>query len=287
MRQQIEDYLRQNGKLQPENGGSEAHLTDEQAKKLEAHLDDTLCTRTRDIVEYVKETFGVAYSVRGLTKWLKQHGFTYHKPVGVPAKADGEAQKAWIVWYEKFKKSLQDNEKILFMDGVHPTHAVRFACGWIKKGGRMEIPTNGSQRRLNILGALDLEDTQEYETINADAIIAFLSYLLSVLPGLVLHIILDQARYHTCAAVEEWAAKNPRIKLHFLPAYSPNLNTIERVWKIMYEHTVNNAYSATFKTFTEKIRCFFTYTFPKNAPLWVGRLTDNFTPRYSPLLANS
>ena len=123
----------------------------------------------------------------------------------------------------------------------------------------MEIPTNGSQRRLNILGALDLEDmaihTQEYETINADAIIAFLSYLLSVLPGLVLHIILDQARYHTCAAVEEWAAKNPRIKLHFLPAYSPNLNTIERVWKIMHGHTVNNAYSPAFKTFTEKIRC--------------------------------
>ena len=126
VRQQIEDYLRQNGKLQPENGGSEARLTDEQAKKLEAHLDETLYTRTRDIVEYVKETFGVAYSVRGLTKWLKQHGFTYHKPVGVPAKADGEAQKAWIMWYEKFKKSLQDNEKILFMDGVHPTHAVRF-----------------------------------------------------------------------------------------------------------------------------------------------------------------
>jgi transposase len=291
VRQQIEDYLRQNGKLQPENGGSEARLTDEQAKKLEAHLDETLYTRTRDIVEYVKETFGVAYSVRGLTKWLKQHGFTYHKPVGVPAKADGEAQKAWIVWYEKFKKSLQGNEKILFMDGVHPTHAVRFACGWIKKGGRMEIPTNGSQRRLNILGALDLEDmaihTQEYETINADAIIAFLSYLLSVLPGLVLHIILDQARYHTCAAVEEWAAKNPRIKLHFLPPYSPNLNTIERVWKIMHEHTVNNVYSPTFKIFTEKIRSFFTCTFPKNAPLWVGRLTDNFTPRYSPLLANS
>ena len=179
MRQQIEDYLTQNGKLQPENGGSEARLTDEQAQKLEAHLEEKLYTRTCDIVEYVKETFSVAYSVRGLTKWLQLHGFTYHKPVGVPAKADGEAQKAWIAWYEKFKKSLRDNEKLLFMDGVHPTHAVRFACGWIKKGVRKEIPTNGSQKRLNILGALDLEDmaihTQEYETINADAIIAFLS----------------------------------------------------------------------------------------------------------------
>jgi len=145
VRLQIEDYLRQSGKLQPKNGGSQPRLTDEQAKQLEAHLDETLYTRTRDIVAYVKQTFGVAYSVRGLTKWLRQHGFTYHKPVGVPAKADGEAQKAWIVWYEELENSLRDNEKLLFMDGVHPTHAVRFACGWIRKGGRMEIPIKAAK----------------------------------------------------------------------------------------------------------------------------------------------
>jgi Winged helix-turn helix len=101
----------------------------------------------------VKETFGVAYSLRGQTKRLQQHGFTYHKPVWVPAKADGEAQKAPIAWCEKFKKSLPDNEKILFMEGVHPTHAVRFACGWIRTGVGKEIPTNGGRKRLNILGA--------------------------------------------------------------------------------------------------------------------------------------
>ena len=55
----------------------------------------------------------------------------------------------------------------------------------------------------------------------------------------------------------------------------------------MPEHTVNNVYSRTFKTFAEKIRRFFTCTFAKKIPLWVGRLTDNFTQRYSPLLANS
>lgn len=269
VRQQIDDFLKQNGKLQPENGGSEARLTDEQAQKLEAHLEEKLYTRPRDIVEYVKETFGVTYSVRGLTKWLKQHGFTYHKPSGVPAKADGEAQKAWIAWYKKFKNSLRDNEKILFMDGVHPTHAVRFTCGWIRKGVRKDIPANGSQRRLSILGALDLEGmaihTQEYETINGDAIIAFLSYLLSCLPGLTLHIILDQAGYHKCAAVQAWVEQNPPIMLHLLPPYSPNLNTIERVWKLMHEHTVNNIYSPTFKTFTENIRSFLTDIFPKKA----------------------
>jgi transposase len=291
VRQQVEDYLQKNGKLQPENGGSQSRLSDEQAQKLIAHLETTLYVRTCDIAAYVFEIFGIKYSVRGLTKWLHQHGFTYHKPVGVPAKADGAAQEAWIAQYEKLKNSLSDNEKILFMDGVHPTHAVRFSCGWIKKGVRKEIPTNGSQKRLNILGALDLEDmaihTQEYDAINAEAIIAFLGYLLTCLPGMVLHIVLDQAGYHTCAAVKEWAKANPRIRLRFLPTYSPNLNTIERVWKIMHEHTANNLYSPTFKAFTEKIRGFFKHTFPQNASLWVDRLTDNFTPRYSPLIANS
>jgi transposase len=291
VRQQIEDYLKRNGKLRPENGGSQAKLSDEQAKKLEAHLEEQLYTRTCDVVQYIKSTYGVAYSVRGLTKWLHQHGFTYHKPVGVPAKADGEAQKNWIAWYQNFSKKLQPDEKILFMDGVHPTHAVRFTCGWIKRGVRKEIPTNGSQKRLNVLGALDLEDmaihTRTYETINADAIIAFLTTLLSALPGFTLNIILDRAGYHTCAAVEAWVAQNPRIKLHFLPAYSPNLNTIERLWKIMHEHTVNNVFSPTFKIFTEKVDTFFGEIFPNNAHLWVDRLTDNFTPRYSPLTAKS
>lgn len=291
VRQQVEDYLKESGKLVPENGGSAARLSDEQVRKLEAHLNEKLYVRTCDIVEHVFKTFGVHYSVRGMTKWLKQHGFTYHKPVGAPAKADGAKQAAWITLYEKLKKSLRDNEKILFMDGVHPTHAVRFACGWIKKGVRKEIPTNGSQKRMNLLGALDLEEMkihkQEYLTIDAETIIAFLAYVLASIPGFTLHIILDQARYHTCPAVAAWAATQPRLRLHFLPAYSPNLNVIERLWKILHEHTVNNVYSPTFKTFTEKILGFFDDTFPQKSTLWVDRLTDNFTPRFPPLTANS
>lgn len=290
VRQQVEDYLRANGKLAPENGGSQARLGGEQAQKLIDHLDAELYVRTRDIVAYVKTAFGITYSVRGLTAWLHQHGFSYHQPVGVPAKASVQAQSEWIAWYEAFRNRLPDNEKILFLDGVHPTHAVRFVRGWIKKGTRREIPTNGSQKRLNILGALDLENmavhTQEYDTIDADAIIAFLTHVQTSEPDVGLHIILDQARYHTCAAVADWVAKNPCINLHFLPAYSPNLNTIERLWKIMHENTTNNQYLPTFKAFTQTIRRFFSHVFPQKAGSWIDRLTDNFTPRGSPLTSN-
>jgi transposase len=91
VRQQVADYLQRNGKLEPENGGSTARLTVAQADQLETHLNEKIYVRTSDIAAYVGATFGVTYSISGMTKWLKQHGFSYHKPVGVPAKADGEA----------------------------------------------------------------------------------------------------------------------------------------------------------------------------------------------------
>jgi len=170
---------------------------------------------------------------------------------------------------------------MVFLDSVHPTHKVRFTSGWIKRGKRREIPTNGSQKRLNIIGALDLEkmtlQTQEFGIINAGSITSFFFYLLKVIPPGTINIILDNAGYHTGCEVADWLALHPRIKLHFLPPYSPNLNAIERVWKIMHQNTTNNQYHATFKQFTESIRNFLNVTFAENAKNRTNTLTDNFS----------
>ena len=170
---------------------------------------------------------------------------------------------------------------------------MRAVSGWIKKGERKEIPTNGSHRRLNVLGALDLEamhlETQQYETVNGAAIVAFFDHLQKQYPRVTtLHIILDRAGYHRCKEVLEYVEKsNGKIVLHSLPPYSPNLNAIEPAWKIMHEHTTNNRYYPTFKDFTEAINTFFCDTFPQKARSWMDRLTDNFRVIQSPLAAKS
>jgi transposase len=281
VRQQLMDYFESNGKkIRPENGGSESFLNESQAQELKNHLEGHLYIKVSDICCYVQKTYGIRYSISGMTDWLKRHDFTFHQPCGVPAKADAVAQERFVEEYEKLKHHLPDEDHIVFMDSVHPTHAVRFTRGWIKKGERKEIPTNGSQKRLNILGALNLSEmvlhTRQYATINGANIVAFLAYLLTVMPFGVIHVILDQARYHTCKEVKEWLVLNPRIRLHYLPPYSPNLNSIEPCWKIMHEHTTNNVYHSTFKDFTERIEEFFYCTFPKKARCWTDRLTDNF-----------
>jgi transposase len=290
VRKHVTDYL-QEQKLAPENGGSEPELNAEDTAKLLAHLEEKTYLYAREIVAYVEKAFSVTYSVSGMTALLHRNGFSYHRPAVVPAKADKAKQETWLAWYEQLKKTIGDDDHILFGDGVHPTHEVQVACGWIKKGERKEIPTNGSGRRLNILGGLDLAEmkvyTQEYETIRGEQMIAFLTYLLVQLPRGMIHLIFDQARYSVCAEVAAWLALNPRMRLHFLPSYSPNLNAIECLWKLMREHVMYNRYYAHFKDFTEAIRGFFNVTFPKNARAWTDRLTDNFRVMNSPLLANS
>jgi transposase len=287
VRKHIDDFVREN-KLKPENGGSQARLDNKQTTKLLAHLDEQIYVDVKDICDYVWMQFGVTYSRSGMTQWLGRNGFSYHKPAPVPAKADKARQEAFIAFYENLKKTLSDTEKIVFMDGVHPTHQTRMAYGWIRKGVRKELPTTSGQRRMNIVGALDLEDMrlmhQEYATIDGQAIIGFLKNLEVHMPtATAIHVVLDAARYHTCPEVMDYV-KTSRIKLHHLPPYSPNLNAIEPCWKIMHQHVTNNRYYKTFKQFTEAILTFLNVTFPQNARLWIDRLSDNFRLLHSPTL---
>lgn len=287
VRKHVDDFIRE-AKLKPENGGSEPKLDEGQTEKLLAHLDAHLYVDVRDICDYVWTTFGEGYSRSGMTQWLARNGFSYHKPAAAPARADAEKQKAFIADYEKLKKTLPDNETIVFMDGVHPTHQTRMAYGWIRKGQRKELPTTSGQKRMNILGALDLESMRlmhkEFDTIDADAVLVFLKNLEILMPkAAVIHVVLDSARYHTCPEVMAFV-KTSRIRLHHLPPYSPNLNVIERCWKILHEHVTDNRYYPTFKAFADAVLLFFTTTFQEKARAWTDRLSDNFTPINSPIL---
>lgn len=95
----------------------------------------------------------------------------------MPGKANAQQQKEWLAEYEKLKQNLPEDETICFIDGVHPTHNVQPAYGWIKKGTRKEIPANSGRSRLNLSGAIDVLNhtvlVQEDKMLNAEAIMSF------------------------------------------------------------------------------------------------------------------
>jgi transposase len=66
------------------------------------------------------------------------------------------------------------------------------------------------------------------------------------------------------------------IKRHFLPPYSPNLNPIERLWKVMNEQVRNNRFFKSSKHFKKAINLFFDDILPDIGHELDARINDNF-----------
>ena len=197
----IRDFLNEQ-KLQPESGGSESLLSEEQTKQLIEHLTEVTYCHTHQICTYIKQTFNILYSVSGLNKWLHRNGSSYKQRKGVPHKFDADKQDKFIDEYNKLKSDLAEDDVILFMDATHPTQATKITSGWIRTGVDKTIETTSSRTRLNIVGAIELDNLskamiEQYETVNGDSIIDFFEQLRArYVDNKKLHLILDGAGYH-------------------------------------------------------------------------------------------
>lgn len=290
VRNHINEYL-DSHKLKPESGGSMEKLSAEQSALLEVYLQQYTYLYVKDIVAYVKTAFTITYTVAGLRGWLKKHKFSYKKPALVPGKADKEKQREWIEAYEKLKAHLPEEETIGFIDGVHPTHNVQLAHGWIKKGVRKEIPANTGRARLNLSGMIDIINhnvvVQEDTMLNAEATITFFQKIEKAYPNKnKIHLFSDNARYYRNKQVLKYL-ETSKITLHFLPPYSPNLNPIERLWKWMKERVLYNIYYDAYENFKEAVMGFFSAlkNLPSDSELgqnFRSRVGDRFSPIGAP-----
>lgn len=132
------------------------------------------------------------------------------------------------------------------------------------------------------MGALNLKAPKsplicEYKTINEYNVSRFFNEIRKVYPDYrqKIHVILDGAGYHRSQLVKDWV-EVVNIKLHYLPPYSPNLNPIERMWKLMNEHARNNRYFSSTREFRDAISVFFNQMLPDIADSLTSRINDNF-----------
>lgn len=275
----LKDY-QESQKLKPENGGSQSQLNDDQTHELVRHLEEQTYLKVSEICAHVNEAYSVEFTVSGMTKWLKRQGFSYKKPKETPSKADPAKQAEFIAFYENLLNTTPEDEPIEFADGVHPTMATKVTYGWIKKGTDKLIKTTASRTRVNLMGSINLETMDvsigSHDSIDSSALTAHFKKLREKYPNAPnIHTILDRSGYNTSAQTKK-AAKKHGILLHFLPPYSPNLNPIERLWKVMNEHVRNNKFFASAKEFRKAIVDFFAVTWPQIASSLVDRINDNF-----------
>ena len=263
--------------------GSACQLSGEQQEKLKAWVATALPRTTRQVGAWIENEFGVVYEGRsGLIALLHRLGLEYHKPNVIPRKLDEEKQRAFIEGYEKLLNSLGDDEAVLFADAVHPTHAARPVGCWAPSQEKLAIEQTSGRQRINIHGAIDLETGQtrmiEALTIDAASTIRLLQSIEALYPMLALiHVFLDNARYHHAKLVQEWLAlPGRRIKLHFIPTYCPHLNPIERLWGLMHRNVTHNKCYATCAQFADATLSFLREKVPGNWADLCDSVTDNF-----------
>jgi len=266
-----------------ESGGSASHLSAEQEAKLKEWVAQFLPRTTRQIGAYIEREFGVVYESRsGLVALLHRLGLEYSKPEQVGRKLDPEKQRAFIEAYEDLLNSLGPNEGVVFGDAVHPTHQARPVGCWAPKQEQLAIEQTSGRQRINIHGVIDLETGKtaiiDVETVDAASTIKLLEAIEAMFPLLTLiHVFLDNASYHHAKIVQEWLAQpGRRVKLHFIPAYCPHLNPIERLWGVMHRNVTHNKTYATVREFADATLGFLRETVPKNWDEFSGSVSDNF-----------
>ena len=266
-----------------EMGGSSGKMNFEQTEALKAWVNATLPRSTRQVGAWIEKEFGLVYESRsGLIALLHRLGLEYRKPEVIPRKLDEETQKAFIDAYENTLNSMGDDEVVVFVDAVHPTYAARPVGCWAPKEQHLAIEQTSGRERINIHGAIDLESGQtrmlEVETVDAMSTIRLLESLESNYPLMArIHVYLDNARYHHAKLVRQWLSRpNCRIMLHFLPAYCPHLNPIERLWGVMHKNLTHNKTYETCAEFAEATLDFLRDQVPRRWTEFCDSVTDNF-----------
>jgi transposase len=110
-----------------------------------------------------------------------------------------------------------------------------------------------TRKSVCYFGAVRLRDgkfvyRKETGRFNAQTFLAFLKVLSasSVRSKRRVIVISDNAHYHKARLHQSWRDKQaPGFALDFLPPYSPELNPIERVWKLTRRLCLHNRYFGT------------------------------------------
>jgi transposase len=238
--------------------GDPGKLRPAQVERLKVEIATGRFLTAQQICEWVLETFRVSYSARGMRDLLHRSGASYHKATGFFWKADPGKQEEFLRTHERQKQQAQaggPRTRRYFVDACHPVWGVELLyCCWLLVGQRFLVGVGGGRKRLNILGAY-CPDDQEYldirltrDNVNSQQFVNLLRLLRDRHPEAEKFILyLDNARYYHTGVVKEWLARHPEFQLEPLPAYSPNLNLIERLWKFLRK----KAFTRWHKTFED------------------------------------
>ena len=203
---------------------------------------------TREMVrELIRREFGVALSAVSVGRLLKTLGLSPQKPLYPAFQADPDAVAAWkATEYPTIAaQAKKAGATVYFADEASVRSDYHAGTTWAPVGKTPVVASTGARFSVNMISAVTAQGALRFSiitgTLTADRFIDFCKRLLHDAPGPVF-LILDGHPVHRSTAVREFAeATEGRLRLFRIPAYSPQLNPDEWVWKNIKHDRVGKA----------------------------------------------
>ncbi len=185
------------------------------------------------VVQMIKEKLEIELSVWTVGRYLKKWGFTPQKPIRrAYERSDFKVQRWLTEEYPAIKKqAAHEKAEIFWADemGLRSDHTSGKTYG--RKGQTPVVPITGDRFGCNMISALNNRGTLYFmvfkDRFKTDVFLDFLRRLIRQAKRKV-YLIVDGHPVRRAKKVKLWLEKHKdRIRMFFLPPYSPELNPDE------------------------------------------------------------
>lgn len=228
----------------------------------------------------IETASGIRLSDSQARRIMVKLGMRFRKCAAIPGKADPQLQFEFLEdeLLPRLEEAKKGQRRVFFVDAAH--FVLGAFLGMIWSFTRIFVPSGCGRQRYNVLGAVETRDhdfvsVRTTGSVNADTVRELIDKLDKAYPGEEITLVMDNARYQRNKKVFE-AAEVCGIELLFLPSYSPNLNLIERVWRLVKAKCLRNKYFEDFGKFTATIDEFIDSLSAENRCHLKSLVTENF-----------
>jgi transposase len=194
---------------------------------------------TRAIVgDLIYERLGIDVSLPTVGKILRSLGLSPQRPVHRAIEQNPEAVQRWLE--EEFpairEEAAQDGAELYFGDEASIRADYHSGTTWAPVGHTPVVASTGSKETVSMLSAITYKGAISFDvrtgSVNSEVFIEFVKKILKDAEGRKVYLIVDGASTHTSKMTRKWVESlGGQLRLFILPAYSPELNPDELVWK--------------------------------------------------------
>jgi transposase len=217
---------------------------------------------TREMVaKLIKNRFNISLSSVSVGRLLAQLGITCQKPLHRALEHDESLVQQWLKQEYPKIRALAQREKadIFFGDASHMRSDHHAGRTWGKKGETPVVLSTGARYSMSLISAITSRGhmrfmIKEKGGVNSDVFIEFLKRLMVGSKNKIF-LIVDNGPAHVSKQTKAFVAKlGGRLRLFYLPPYSPDRNPDELVWKHLKADTVGRMTITSFNDFKNKVK---------------------------------